>query len=75
MFGKIGPTELIVILAILLLVMGPRRLPELARSIGRGIKEFRGGLKEAAEQAEEAGAGPAGGATNAATGAAGREGA
>ncbi len=51
--GRIGPTELIIILAILLLVIGPRKLPELARSIGRGIKEFRGGLREAAAEAEE----------------------
>ncbi len=51
--GRIGPTELIIILAILLLVMGPRKLPELARSIGRGIKEFRGGLREAAAEAGE----------------------
>jgi len=40
MFG-IGMTELIVILAIALIVLGPKRLPEIARSLGRGIAEFR----------------------------------
>jgi len=40
MFG-IGPTELVVILVIGLLVLGPRRLPEMARSLGKGLAEFR----------------------------------
>jgi TatA/E family protein of Tat protein translocase len=40
MFG-IGMTELLVIFAVALLVLGPKKLPELARSLGRGIAEFR----------------------------------
>jgi TatA/E family protein of Tat protein translocase len=39
-FG-IGVPELLVILAIALLVLGPKRLPEVARSLGKGIAEFR----------------------------------
>jgi Tat protein translocase TatB subunit len=40
MFG-IGPVELAVVLIVALLVMGPKKLPELARTVGRGLAEFR----------------------------------
>lgn len=38
---KIGPTELIIILVIILLLFGATRIPQLAASLGKGIKEFR----------------------------------
>jgi Tat protein translocase TatB subunit len=38
---NIGPQELLVILIIALVVVGPHRLPELSRQLGRGIREFR----------------------------------
>lgn len=38
---NIGPLELMVILVVALLVVGPQRLPEVARSVGRGLREFR----------------------------------
>lgn len=41
MFGKIGLPELILILVIALIIFGPRKLPDIGRSIGRGIREFR----------------------------------
>jgi sec-independent protein translocase protein TatA len=41
MLGNIGPLEIIVVLIIALIVFGPKRLPELGSSLGRGIREFR----------------------------------
>ena len=37
----IGPTELIIVLVIVLLIFGPKRLPALARSLGGGLREFK----------------------------------
>jgi sec-independent protein translocase protein TatA len=37
----IGPLELIVVLAIALIVLGPKRLPNAGRSLGRGLREFK----------------------------------
>lgn len=45
MFG-IGHTELIVILFALLLIFGGKKLPELAKGLGRGIREFKKATKE-----------------------------
>lgn len=44
MLGNVGPLEIIVVLIIALIVFGPKRLPELGRSLGRGIREFRGSV-------------------------------
>ena len=41
MFGKIGLPELILILVIALIIFGPRKLPDIGRSIGRGLREFK----------------------------------
>jgi sec-independent protein translocase protein TatA len=38
---SIGPMELIVVLAIALLVLGPKRLPDAGRSLGKGLREFK----------------------------------
>jgi sec-independent protein translocase protein TatA len=49
----IGAPELIIILVILLLLFGAKRLPEMARSIGKSTKEFKKGMTEAASEEDE----------------------
>jgi sec-independent protein translocase protein TatA len=41
MFGSIGMPELIIIFVIALIIFGPRKLPELGKSLGRSLSEFR----------------------------------
>jgi sec-independent protein translocase protein TatA len=38
---NVGPLELLVVLAIALIVLGPKRLPEAGRAVGRGLREFK----------------------------------
>lgn len=45
MFGKIGALEVIIILAVILLIFGPTKLPSLAKAIGRSVVELKDGLK------------------------------
>jgi sec-independent protein translocase protein TatA len=41
---NIGPMELIIVLVIALIVLGPKRLPEAGRSVGKGLREFKESL-------------------------------
>jgi sec-independent protein translocase protein TatA len=50
---NVGPLELIVVLIIALIVLGPQRLPDVARSLGRGMREFRSALDRPDEEDEE----------------------
>ena len=49
---NLGPTELIVVLLIVLLIFGGAKLPKLARSMGQASKEFRDGLAHGADEAK-----------------------
>jgi sec-independent protein translocase protein TatA len=50
---NLGPTELIIILAIVLVLFGSTRLPKLARSMGQASKEFKKGINEGDKSADE----------------------
>jgi sec-independent protein translocase protein TatA len=50
---NIGPMEIVIVLIIALVVFGPKRLPELGKSLGKGIKEFRGTISGEPTTVEE----------------------
>ena len=51
--STIGPTEILIILGIILLIFGSTQLPKLARSMGQAQREFKQGLKEGAQDDDE----------------------
>jgi len=50
MWGSIGPSELILIMFIILLLFGPKRLPELARGLGKGVRQFKKAMEDVKEE-------------------------
>ncbi len=50
---NVGPLELVVVLIIALIVLGPQRLPDVARSVGRGMREFRSALENPDDDEDE----------------------
>ena len=50
---NVGPMELIVILAIALIVLGPKKLPEVGKSLGKGMREFKDSLSGENKDEEE----------------------
>jgi sec-independent protein translocase protein TatA len=53
MFGKIGLPEILIILAIALLIFGPRRLGELGKGLGDGIRNFKSSMKDGEGEANQ----------------------
>ena len=45
---RLGPTELLIILVVVLVLFGGRKLPELAKGLGQGLKEFKAATREGA---------------------------
>ncbi|HDJ22990.1 MAG: Sec-independent protein translocase TatA [Candidatus Aminicenantes bacterium 4484_214] len=52
LFGPVGPSELLVIILLIVLIFGARRLPELGKSLGEGIKNFRKSISSKEEPEE-----------------------
>jgi len=50
---NIGPTELIIVLIIALVVLGPKRLPQAGRSLGQGMREFKESLTGSGERSAD----------------------
>ena len=51
---NLGPWEIILILLVILILFGAKRLPELAKGLGQGIKEFKGAMNSAKQEIEDA---------------------
>jgi sec-independent protein translocase protein TatA len=52
-FGSIGMPELLIILLVVLLLFGAKRLPELAKGLGKGIREFKDATKQVEKEFKE----------------------
>lgn len=50
---NVGPMELIVVLIIALVVLGPKKLPEVGKSLGKGMREFKDSLSNMADDDED----------------------
>lgn len=72
MIPNIGPLEIAVLVIILLIIFGPKKIPQLGRSLGRGITEFRDGVtnrnRDGDDEATELPAGESGSDSSSAAG-------
>ncbi|HOP51084.1 MAG TPA: twin-arginine translocase TatA/TatE family subunit [Ignavibacteriales bacterium] len=53
MFSNIGFTEILLILLIIIILFGPKKIPELAQSLGKGIREFKKAIEDAKDNVIE----------------------
>lgn len=51
--SRLGPMELIIILLIVVLLFGGRKIPEIAKGLGKGIREFKGALNHDSDESTE----------------------
>lgn len=49
LLGMIGPWQIVIIIAVLILLFGAKKIPELMKGVGKGIKEFKDATKEGGE--------------------------
>ncbi|MCM1991763.1 twin-arginine translocase TatA/TatE family subunit [Oceanirhabdus seepicola] len=54
MFGRLGGTEILVILVVGFLIFGPKKLPEIGKAFGDTIREFKKSAKDSKEDVKEA---------------------
>jgi len=54
MFGNLGAGEIILILLVVLILFGAKKIPELAKGLGKGMSEFKKGLKEVETEIKDA---------------------
>ncbi len=59
MFSQIGPLEIVLVIVVLLIVFGPKRLPSLGRSLGSGMREFKDSITGEDKHENEAAERPA----------------
>jgi sec-independent protein translocase protein TatA len=52
-FNSIGPTELIIVLVIVLLIFGPKRLPGLGKQLGSGMREFKDSITASSKRDDD----------------------
>lgn len=53
MIPNVGPMELVIVLIIALIVLGPKKLPEVGRSVGKGMREFKDSISGVMDDRDE----------------------
>ena len=53
MFRSLGPTEILIIIVVFVLLFGAKKIPELAKGLGEGIKNFKSSVKNAEDESKD----------------------